>query len=42
MIIKVCGMRDGGNISEAIEAGADWIGMIFWPNRLGMCRWCRR
>lgn len=31
MIIKVCGMRDGGNISEAIEAGADWIGMIFWP-----------
>ncbi len=31
MIIKVCGMRDGGNIRAAIEAGADWIGMIFWP-----------
>ncbi len=31
MIIKVCGMRDGGNIKAAIEAGADWIGMIFWP-----------
>ncbi len=31
MIIKVCGMRDGGNISEAIAAGANWIGMIFWP-----------
>ena len=24
-------MRDGGNISEVVEAGADWIGMIFWP-----------
>ncbi len=31
MIIKVCGMRDGGNIKAAIKVGADWIGMIFWP-----------
>ena len=31
MIVKVCGMREGGNISDVIAAGADWIGMIFWP-----------
>lgn len=31
MIVKVCGMRDSQNIRETAEAGADWIGMIFWP-----------
>ena len=30
MIVKVCGMRDTENIRAVIEAGADWIGMIFW------------
>lgn len=30
MIVKVCGMRDPRNIHEVIDAGADWIGMIFW------------
>lgn len=31
MIIKVCGMRDGENIREVERAGADWIGLIFYP-----------
>lgn len=30
MIIKVCGMRDGENIREIEEAGADWMGFIFF------------
>ena len=31
MIVKVCGMREADNIRAVIEAGADWIGLIFWP-----------
>lgn len=31
MIVKVCGMRDAGNIREVAAAGADWIGFIFHP-----------
>lgn len=31
MIIKVCGMRDSGNIREVASLGADWIGLIFHP-----------
>lgn len=31
MIIKVCGMTDATNIKEVIEAGANWIGLIFYP-----------
>ena len=31
MIVKVCGLSDGENIKEVIKAGANWIGMIFWP-----------
>ena len=30
MIVKVCGMRDGENIRQVVELGADWIGMVFW------------
>ena len=30
-IIKVCGMRDPANIGRVIEAGADWLGLIFYP-----------
>ena len=30
MIVKVCGMRDAQNIRDVVEAGADWIGLIFW------------
>jgi len=29
MKIKICGMRDGENIRQVEELGADWIGMIF-------------
>ncbi len=31
MIIKVCGMRDRANMADVAAAGADWLGMIFWP-----------
>lgn len=31
MIVKVCGLRDVVNISEVVAAGADWIGIIFYP-----------
>ena len=31
MIIKVCGMRESRNISDVIAAGANCIGMIFYP-----------
>jgi len=30
IIVKVCGMRDGENIRQVAELGADYIGMIFW------------
>lgn len=31
MIIKVCGMREIGNIREVAALGVDWIGLIFYP-----------
>lgn len=31
MIIKVCGMREPGNIREAEQAGVDWMGFICYP-----------
>ena len=31
MIIKVCGMRDADNIRAVVDAGADMIGLIFYP-----------
>ncbi len=31
MIIKVCGMTQPANIREVVAAGAQWIGLIFWP-----------
>ena len=30
-IIKVCGMREGGNIREVEALGIDMMGFIFWP-----------
>lgn len=32
MIVKVCGLTQAENIREVVRAGADWIGMIFWPH----------
>ena len=29
MIIKVCGLREPDNIREVLQAGVDWIGMVF-------------
>lgn len=31
MIVKVCGMRNADNIREIIHAGADMIGLVFYP-----------
>lgn len=31
MIVKVCGMREAENIRDVVDAGADLIGMIFYP-----------
>lgn len=31
MLVKVCGMREPENIRAVAEAGADWIGFIFYP-----------
>lgn len=30
-VIKVCGMREAGNIRLVEAAGADWMGFIFYP-----------
>jgi phosphoribosylanthranilate isomerase len=30
MIIKVCGMREAGNIQSVAGLGIDWMGFIFW------------
>lgn len=30
-IIKVCGMREAENIRDVEQAGADWMGFIFYP-----------
>lgn len=30
-IIKVCGMRDGGNIRRVEQLSPDWMGFICWP-----------
>ncbi|MBX2845411.1 MAG: phosphoribosylanthranilate isomerase [Saprospiraceae bacterium] len=30
-LIKVCGMRQPENIQAVIDAGADWMGFIFYP-----------
>ena len=32
MIIKVCGMREPENIRAIEQAGADWMGFIFFPH----------
>lgn len=31
MIVKVCGVRDEAVAAAAVEAGADWIGLVFVP-----------
>lgn len=31
MLIKVCGMRDAGNITKVESLGVDMIGLIFYP-----------
>lgn len=39
MIVKVCGMRDAGNIRAVEAVGADMIGLVFYkksPRCVGM------
>ena len=36
MILKVCGMRDPGNIRELVRIKPDWMGLIFYS---GSARW---
>ena len=31
MIIKICGITRPGDAAHAVRAGADWIGLNFWP-----------
>ena len=31
MLIKVCGMREAGNIAEVKALQPDFIGLIFYP-----------
>jgi phosphoribosylanthranilate isomerase len=31
MQVKICGLKDPDNIRAAIEAGADFIGLVFYP-----------
>ena len=43
MIVKVCGMREPGNIRAVERLGADWMGFILWPHssrRLGAVPCC--
>lgn len=32
MIVKVCGMREAGNIRAVEALGIDWMGFIFWEH----------
>ena len=32
MIVKVCGMREPGNIRAVEQLGVDWMGFILWPH----------
>jgi len=29
--VKICGVRDAATARAALGAGADWIGLVFWP-----------
>jgi phosphoribosylanthranilate isomerase len=29
--VKICGMNDAASFDAAVEAGADWIGFVFFP-----------
>ncbi len=31
-VVKICGLTDCGDIARAIQAGADWVGLIHVPN----------
>jgi len=31
VIVKICGFRDPANAADVVRAGADWLGINFWP-----------
>ena len=31
MLVKVCGMREPGNIEKVVQLGVDMMGFIFYP-----------
>lgn len=40
MVVKVCGMREGRNIMDVEQTGADWMGFICYersPRHIGTC-----
>ncbi|MDE2578850.1 MAG: phosphoribosylanthranilate isomerase [Hyphomicrobiales bacterium] len=31
VIVKICGLKDAANLNAALDAGADWVGFVFFP-----------
>src|ERR1700722_18794490 len=30
--VKICGIKDSASLDAAVEGGADWIGLVFFPS----------
>ena len=37
MIVKICGVTRPDDAVAAVRAGADWIGINFWPESKRYC-----